>query len=128
MKILIVQIGRIGDMVLVTPMFAHLKKKYPQCIIHVLCTENNHPIIYNDPRIDKVFNYKNKICYLIKLFIHMRSENYDYWIDNKDHYSLTGYVLATFSNAKQKIGFNNKNNKLIGHWQTGNAEIPHFLV
>ena len=114
MKILIVQIGRIGDMVLVTPMFAHLKKKYPQCIIHVLCTENNHPIIYNDPRIDKVFNYKNKICYLIKLFIHMRSENYDYWIDNKDHYSLTGYVLATFSNAKQKIGFNNKNNKLIG--------------
>lgn len=106
MKILIILLGRIGDMILSTPMFSAIKKKFPESEIHILASNSNYSIITNNPFIEKVFIFNKAPVKLIETFIKLRKENYDYLIDPKDHYSRESNILARLIKSKIKIGFN----------------------
>jgi ADP-heptose:LPS heptosyltransferase len=108
MKILIAQTGKIGDMVLTTPMFRLIKEIYPDSILHVLDSKRNHQIIENHKDIDAIFTFKKNLFHQIYLIFKLRKEKYDYWIDPKDHFSRESMVFAKYSNARNKIGFNKK--------------------
>ena len=112
MKILVVQLGRIGDMILLTPVFASIKKKYPDAEIHLLSGRHNHNVANYNPYINKIHIYHKKPLKILSLIKELRSENFDYWIDPKDHYSTESRVFAQLTNAKVKIGYNppDKNN------------------
>ncbi|MGA2296363.1 MAG: lipopolysaccharide heptosyltransferase family protein, partial [FCB group bacterium] len=86
MKILIVQLGRIGDMILATPMFRAVREKYPDAEIHVLAGKHNFFVINNNPRIDKIYIHKKNPFNIIKNILALKKEKYDYWLDAKDHY------------------------------------------
>jgi len=106
MKILIVQIGRIGDMVLTTPMFRAIGDHLPDAEIHVLTSSRGLSVIFNNPRIAKTHLYRKNLLTLPQLVTRLRGQNYDIWIDPKDHSSGEGALLASLSGAKRKIGFN----------------------
>lgn len=106
MKILIVQIGRYGDMILTTPMFREIHRAHPTAEIHVLASHRNYHIIEHHPRIAKVWVYSKKIGSMLKLIHALRKEQFDVWIDPKDHGSRESSLLATLSGATSKIGYN----------------------
>ena len=54
MRICIVQLGRIGDLILLTPMLVAIKNKYPDCQIDFLVGPSNYPVIKDNPLIERV--------------------------------------------------------------------------
>jgi len=105
MKYIFVQLGRIGDMILLTGAIAHLKAKQPDAVIDVLAGSKNHIVLANNPHINKVIIYKKTFLGAISTLVKLRSTNYDYWIDHKDHYSNESNLFAQFGKARHKIGF-----------------------
>ena len=106
MKILIVQLGRIGDTILTTPLFKVIKENIPNVELHVLSGRNNYHVLVGHPSIDKVFIYEKKIISSLKMFGDIRKNKYDFWIDIKDHYSNESMLFSKIGKAKTKIGFN----------------------
>jgi ADP-heptose:LPS heptosyltransferase len=113
MKILVVQIGRLGDVILLTPMLRALKQKFPQSEIHFLAGRRNAIMLKGNPHVSKVFTYDKNPYKIILLLLQLRREKYDLWIDPKDHYSRESSLLARFSNAKKKIGCNKKGGEIF---------------
>lgn len=104
-KILVVQIGKIGDMILTTPLFSGLKILFPDSILKVLASEINKDIPLNHSSVDEVIIYNKNILknlLLLKSSIH----NIDLWIDPKDNYSRTSELLLKIFNPKKSLGFN----------------------
>ncbi len=57
MKVLILKRDKIGDMLLATPMFAHLKQSMPGVELHVLANDYNAWVVENNPDIDRLWIY-----------------------------------------------------------------------
>lgn len=57
MKILILKRDKLGDMLLATPMLAHLRRMLPDAEIHMLANDYNAWVIQGDPNIDKLWIY-----------------------------------------------------------------------
>lgn len=106
MKILIVQIGRIGDMVLTTPVFEALKERYPHAELHLLASPKGAPVIAHDPRIARIHLHRKGAAGLVSSILALRRERFDVWVDPKDHASTEGALLARWSGAPRRIGFN----------------------
>ncbi len=106
MKILIVRLGRIGDMILTTQMFSAIKRKMPDAEISVLASVANNSIIRNNPNVDKILVWDKSPLKLITLIAQLRSIHYNYLIDAKDHPSRESGIIARLVKADVKIGFN----------------------
>ena len=106
MEFLIVQIGRIGDMILTTPLFSGLKQLYPDCDITVLTSDSNNIIAKNHKSVDNTIIFNKTIFGYIKSFLQIRKKKYDYWIDTKPEHSNTSSKLLKIARFKKSIGFN----------------------
>jgi ADP-heptose:LPS heptosyltransferase len=113
MKILVVQIGRLGDVILLTPMVRALKQKFPQSEIHFLAGRKNAVMLEGNPHVSRVFIFEKNPFKIISLLLILRREKYDLWIDPKDHYSTESSLLARFSGAKKKVGCNRKGTNIF---------------
>jgi len=109
MKILVIQLGRIGDMILATPMFSAIKTKFPLCELHVLTSRHNHSILKDNPNVDSIRVYEKSPDKFIKSIYKINRQHYDYLIDPKDHFSMESNIIAFWSGAKFKIGLNQNN-------------------
>ncbi len=114
-KILLVQLGQIGDLILMTPMFKALKQLNSGNELHLLAGKYNYVLATEHPLIDQVHVFIKRPIQLIQLIQQLRKEKFDIWIDPKDHYSTQSYLLARLSHAKIKVGFNRKDNDLFDH-------------
>ncbi len=112
-KILIVQLNRLGDFILATPMLRALKEDHPQHQIHVLASRHNQGLARTHPLIDQVLVHSKKPAGVFKLLLNLRREAYDYWIDPKDHFSREGYWFARWAKARHKVGFNSQARKAL---------------
>lgn len=106
MKILIKQLGRIGDMICLTAIFPLLKSQNPTLEIDVLCSRHNHKVLEYNPHIKNVIIYKKSISALIRLIIFFRKKIYDFYFDPKDHYSKESIMLSKIIKSYVKVGFN----------------------
>jgi ADP-heptose:LPS heptosyltransferase len=106
MKILVVQIGKLGDMILMTPLLSELKSLYPESEISVLASPKNSVISKNLTLVDFTYEYDKKLYHIIKLIKSLRSKSFDLWIDTKDEYSSTSKLLKSLCNPKKSLGFN----------------------
>lgn len=128
MKILIVQLGRIGDTVLTTPLFKVLKEKIENLELHVLSGRNNYHFLLEHPFIDKVFIYDKKIVSSLRMISSIRKTTYDFWIDIKDHPSTESALLAKLGKAKTKIGFNGEKHIFdIDPHSEYNSKYEHYV-
>lgn len=57
MKVLILKRDKIGDLLLTTPMFAHLKRSLPGAELHVLANDYNAWVVENNRDIDRLWVY-----------------------------------------------------------------------
>ncbi len=57
MKILILKRDKIGDLLLTTPMLAHVKAVMPSIEVHMLANDYNAWVVQNDPHIDRLWIY-----------------------------------------------------------------------
>jgi heptosyltransferase II len=74
-RFLVIRLKPIGDMVLTTPVFRNIKKKYPDSIIDVVIYPSVYDIIKNNPYIDKIIilnkNFISKALFNMKsMFSH----------------------------------------------------------
>lgn len=127
-KILIVQLGRLGDFILATCMLRALKTAFPQSQIHVLASRHNAALAHAHPAIVHVHVHTKRILPTIKLLAHLRRERFDYWIDPKDHYSREGSFFAYRARAKHKIGFNREGHAPIFDVNLASQETQHMHV
>lgn len=112
MKIILVQLGTIGDMILLTPIFKMLKYNLPQAELYAIASRHNYQIIKNNPHIKKFFVYKKSFPEIFNFFLELRKYNFDYLIDPKDHFSRESRILARVIKAKTKIGYNASTKKI----------------
>lgn len=127
-KILIVQLGRLGDFILATPMLRALKQAYPQCRMHVLASRHNAALALAQPEVELVLVHSKKVFDTLKLFTALKRARYDFWIDPKDHFSREGGLLARWANAACKVGFNQEGGKKIFDVSLASQEEQHTHV
>jgi ADP-heptose:LPS heptosyltransferase len=125
-KILVVALGRIGDLVLITPIFPALKQDNPEHEVHVLAGRNNYKTIAHHPFIDKLHVYRKRPLDTLKLLYKLRKERYELWIDPKDHPSSESRLFVRLCNPPTSVGFNDSKHRLFSHSVTGAAE--HYGV
>ncbi len=58
MKILVVKRDKIGDLLLTTPLLAHLKAALPDAAIHVLANDYNAWVVAGNPDVERVWVYR----------------------------------------------------------------------
>jgi lipopolysaccharide heptosyltransferase II len=105
-KILIIQTASIGDVILATPVIEKLAHFYPDAKIDVLVKKGIEPIIFNNPKIHKIFAWDKtaeKYSRLWQLMTSLREENYDAVV-NLQRFFSSG-LITVFSGAPIKLGF-----------------------
>jgi ADP-heptose:LPS heptosyltransferase len=108
-KYLFIRQDRIGDVLISTPLFALLKKYYPNAIIDVLLSENNYFVLENDPFVHKRWKYTKKLKDVIGLVRSLQRERYDFIIDLMDNPSATSTALCLLAHAKWNVGIEKEN-------------------
>ncbi|MFM7773917.1 MAG: glycosyltransferase family 9 protein [Candidatus Kapaibacterium sp.] len=128
MKILVIQIGRYGDMILTTPLFLALRDAYPESEIHVLASKRNHDVLSGLAIVDAVHVYHKSPVDVYRLIAELRQESFDLLLDPKDHSSKESTLIARLIGAKVSVGFNygTKENYTYGipSSDTNDALIP----
>jgi ADP-heptose:LPS heptosyltransferase len=104
-RVCIVQVGRIGDMLLVTPMFRALKEADPAVEVYVLAGRRNQVVVRGHPLVDRVHVYTKRPAGALGLAGALRLTRFDAWIDPKDHPSSESRVFAWLARAPIKIGY-----------------------
>jgi ADP-heptose:LPS heptosyltransferase len=106
-SILVVQIGKIGDMVLTTPLFSQLKELYPGSKLTVLASSLNKDIPLNHSSVDEVKTFKKDLLSNI-LLLNSSLKKTDLWIDTKDNYSRTSEIFLKIFKPERSLGFNHE--------------------
>lgn len=89
--------GKLGDMLVATPLFKTLKSEIPSVKITVVCSSYNYTIIKNDPHVDfaKITNF-HSFLNMIHLFRWIVKSRADVVIDLTPGFSRTSTLLACF--------------------------------
>jgi ADP-heptose:LPS heptosyltransferase len=104
-SILLIQTAFIGDVILATALIEKLHQFYPGTHIDFLVRKGNETLLTGHPFLREVivFDKKRKYKNLFLLIAKIRRSGYDVLI-NVQRFATTG-IIATFSGAKEKIGF-----------------------
>lgn len=105
-NILVIQIGKLGDMVLTSPLFYELKRIFPEAKLKVLASEVNQEFVSKIKAVDEVIVYKKSIFKDIFLASRLKKDTFDLWIDVKDGYSRTSAALLKVAKPKLSLGYN----------------------
>jgi ADP-heptose:LPS heptosyltransferase len=105
MKILVIRLGRIGDMILSTPLLHQLKNSSENVVVDVLASIDNHYILRYADYVDNVYVLDKNPLKLFPLLMKLRKKNYDIILEPKDHYSTESYYIAGLVKAEKRIGF-----------------------
>ncbi|OGS33731.1 MAG: hypothetical protein A2293_14350 [Elusimicrobia bacterium RIFOXYB2_FULL_49_7] len=100
MKILLIQLRRLGDLLMTTPAIRAIKQVHPQASLWLLCEKGCAPAVANHPGLDKIlFREDDSWFGLIK---RLRHENFDVLIDFQNTPATAR--LSFLSGAKKRIG------------------------
>jgi heptosyltransferase III len=113
------QHNQIGDMLCSLPLFAALKKKFPEAKITLVASLTNYNIVYGDvnPYINEVLIFnKSTLLHIFRFFKELRRTNYDLGIvPSTFSISRTSHYINFLSKAKIRVGvksINDKQNKV----------------
>lgn len=103
--IVVCQTGKIGDILLTTPLFNQLRKIRPDSRLLVLCSPAGREVISGNPHIDEVKVYTKRILSDLSLiFSGLRSAGY--WIDVKREFSRTSALFEQIFTPHTSLGYN----------------------
>lgn len=127
-RILILQFGPIGDLLLATSYLGALKKKFPNAEVDYLVFEKNKVILEGHPLISEIITMprRNGWRYYVdrlKTFYQIRKRKYDLVIDHKD---VPGTVqMALISGAPLKLGYKNGKGRKFYNLHAERGEIKY---
>jgi len=141
-RILVTRIDRIGDVVLSTPVFTALKKRFPNARVYALVSPLTAEILEGHPAIDAIIVYdkkkKHKSLWHTLAFAHaLRRERIDVVVNL--HPSNRVHIISFASGIPLRIGYQKKMSFLLTHtipefkWQglrhesEYNFDLLHFL-
>jgi lipopolysaccharide heptosyltransferase II len=108
--VLIIRPGGIGDAVLLIPIIALLRKKYPHAAIEVLAEKRNSGVFALSPDVSSVFHYDAPAEFLATM-----RRTYDVVIDSEQWHRLSA-IVARLTRAPMTIGFaTNERKKMFTH-------------
>jgi len=116
-NILIVrQHNQLGDMLCSVPLFAAIRKKFPNAHITLVASPINYEILFSDinPFIDKVITYqKSSMKNLLEFYAELKYHEYQIGIvPSTVSISRTSHFINYFSGAKIRVGVNSIDDKL----------------
>jgi heptosyltransferase-3 len=119
MKILVIKFRNIGDVLLTTPLIKNLKLNFPDAKIDVVVNKGTEAMLKHNPDINEVYTYNRNEYKKLPFFKRMVKEyrflksfkDYDIVINTTE--GDRGAFIAKFSNAKIKIGYPVKKNRML---------------
>ena len=105
-NIIVVQIGKIGDMVLTIPLFYYLKQICPDARLTVLASSKNDEIPKNLSYVDETITFSKNILSSFFLLKSLRKRDYDILIDVNYNYSRTSERILKTLRPKHSFGMN----------------------
>jgi ADP-heptose:LPS heptosyltransferase len=107
-KIIVVDFGGVGDLVLSIPFFRGLKKAFPSLTLSLLCAERSGIILKEQPYIDRLFLSSLKFRGLLATGLRLRKKRFDMAINLMPETSYLSaikmYLLFLLINARQWVG------------------------
>lgn len=99
----VVQLGRLGDMVLTTPLIEALAVRFPASRITVLAAPAAASIARHAPGATDVFEVGRGAIGLAGAVMRLQMRSFDLYIDPKDHHSSSSRMLARSAHARRVI-------------------------
>jgi len=120
-RILLIQLGDIGDVVLTFPSIKALHENFPQANLIIAVREKARELIEDCPWATGVISINKdkrrlaqEIAYQKDFFLRLRKYNFDLAIDMRR--GTRGAILAFLSGARQRIGFYTNEGRLWRDW------------
>jgi len=107
-NVLVIRPDRLGDVVLSTPVYETLKKKFPHLHISVLVDSAQAAILADNPNISRVFAFDPKQP--LNVFRQLRDEHFDLTLTLNKTFSATATFFTLCSGAKIRIGYEHPEN------------------
>jgi ADP-heptose:LPS heptosyltransferase len=123
-KILLIRLKGIGDVILSTPVFRALRKKFPSAEIHLLTRSFCEPVVRHDPSLNKVIVHPDKNATFgetIRFVLDLRRQRYDWVLDLAAEPRSAWLTLATGAPLRAGYAFH------IREWAF-NHRIPKNTV
>ncbi len=123
MKILVIQLRRIGDILLTTSVLRYLKESVGPCEVDFLCEPCGRDILATHPHLREVLIYdKNRPLHEIS---RIRKKSYDVIIDFMNNPRTS--VLVGFSGAKQTVSFRRGIRSLFYNMTFPTPQVPEYV-
>ena len=103
-NILILRLGKIGDIIIASSAFSVWKKLFPENRLHLVTLYKNKEVLKYNKDLDKIYFIKNKPFLFLKLF-GLRLLKFDLLIDLNDDPSTTSTLIRKFVKPKSTAGF-----------------------
>ena len=103
-RILIIRLGKIGDIIIASSVFYAWKKNFPQSQITLVTLKRNKDVLKYNRDLDKIFFVKNRLLLIFQI-LKLRLEKFDLLLDLNDDPSTTSRLFRKFVRAKQTAGF-----------------------
>jgi heptosyltransferase-1 len=103
-KVLIIRLGKIGDIVTTSFVFEIIKANYPKTEIYLLTLQSNTAVLDYNPRLKKVFYSRNNMMLFWNL-LKLKFYSFDLILDFNDNPSTTSSLIFRFLRAKYKAGY-----------------------
>lgn len=117
-KILIIQLGDIGDVVWAIPAFWAVKNAFPQADVSVLTRRPNGDLLHDDPHIDTAFQIgKNNVWEELQLFISLWRKKFDVIFDLRadDRGAYTSFFVGSRMRAGLYYPGLSRRNRMFTH-------------
>ncbi len=111
-RIVILAQEKLGDAILLTPLFRELKKLHPAVEIHVVCLGLNAAFFEGDPHVDRVYSVKTDYP---GYFRAIRPQKFDVLFNTKDHPSFNFLVHTRLIRARYRVGIRHPMHKGFFH-------------
>jgi ADP-heptose:LPS heptosyltransferase len=128
-KILIIQLGDIGDVVWSIPALWALKAAFPQAGLSVLSRNSYGDLLFDDPHIDKIFQVKQQSIFReLQLINNLRREKFDLTFDLRadDRGAYTSFFLGAKMRAALYYSGLSWRNRVFTH--LANPPLPEERV
>jgi len=108
--------NQVGDMICSLPLYAALKKKFPEAKITLVAAKTNYPVPLKDinPYLDKIIVYnKSSLKSIFNFYRELRKDKYQIGIVTSTFaYSTTSHIINYLSGAKIRVGVNSIDGKI----------------
>ncbi len=119
-KVLFVRLDSLGDLVLTTPCFRAVKRRFPEARVDVLVQPATAPLAASDPNVDRVFTLSppwrsrwrpGAVRDALRMMRRLRHERYDYVIVPRR--DLDDALFARLCGGRETAGYDARRTRLL---------------